>query len=149
MGAAVRATSPPHTCLRLERDAIVSVDCDIWIPAARPDVVTTSNVKSLRSNLILQGANIPISSDAERWLHQHGIVSLPDFIVNAGGVICAAVEYRGGTQAQAFQTIEEKVRANTRAVLEAMRRRNIAPRQAAIDLARERVVAAMTYRRFA
>ncbi len=133
---------------RLDRDAIVGVDCDIWIPAARPDVVTMSNVKSLRAKLILQGANIPISAEAEQWLHEHGVLSLPDFIVNAGGVICAAVEYRGGTQSQAFQTIEEKIRNNTRAVFEAMRRRNVAPRQAAVDLARERVAAAMTYRRF-
>jgi glutamate dehydrogenase (NAD(P)+) len=133
---------------RLDRDAIVGVDCDIWIPAARPDVVTMSNVKSLRAKLILQGANIPISAEAEQSLHEHGVLSLPDFIVNAGGVICAAVEHRGGTQSEAFRTIEEKIRDNTRAVLEAMRRRNVAPRQAAIDLARERVVAAMTYRRF-
>jgi glutamate dehydrogenase (NAD(P)+) len=133
---------------RLGRDAIVGVDCDIWIAAARPDVITMNNVKSLRAKLILQGANIPISAEAEQWLHEHGVLSLPDFIANAGGVICAAVEYRGGTQSQAFQTIEEKIRDNTRAVLEAMRRRNIAPRRAAVDLARERVVAAMSYRRF-
>lgn len=133
---------------RLERDAIVGVDCDIWIPAARPDVVNMTNVDSIRAKLLLQGANIPVSPEAEERLRERGILSLPDFIVNAGGVICAAVEYRGGTQALAFQTIEEKIRENTRAVLEAMRMRNVSPRQAASDLARERVVSAMTYRRF-
>ncbi len=133
---------------RLARDAIVGVDCDIWIPAARPDVITMTNVDSLRAKLVLQGANIPASAQAENRLHERGILSVPDFIANAGGVICAAVEYQGGTQSLAFQTIEQKIRENTRAVLEAMRSRKITPRRAALDLARERVTNAMSYRRF-
>jgi len=133
---------------RIERDAIIGVDCDMLIPAARPDVITIANVDSVRARLILQGANIPASLEAERRLHQRGVLSIPDFIVNAGGVICASVEYHGGTQSQAFENIEEKIRTNTRAVLEAMRRRKVTPREAAIDLARERVVKAMSYRRF-
>lgn len=132
----------------MAREAIVAVDCDIWIPAARPDVITTANVDSLRTKLILQGANIPASADAEARLHARGILSVPDFIANAGGVICAAVEYRGGTQSLAFQTIEQKIRENTHAVLEAMRSRKVAPRQAALDFAHRRVTAAMSYRRF-
>jgi glutamate dehydrogenase/leucine dehydrogenase len=50
-------------------------------------------------------------------MHAHGILSIPDFIANAGGVICAAVEYHGGTQHQAMRTIEEKIRANTAEML--------------------------------
>jgi len=46
-------------------------------------------------------------------MHEHGILSFPAFIANAGGVICAAVEYHGGNQAQALATIEEKIRLNT------------------------------------
>jgi glutamate dehydrogenase (NAD(P)+) len=133
---------------RLDRSAVIGADCDILIPAARPDVISMTNVDSVRARLILQGANIPASPEAEQRLHERGVLSLPDFIVNAGGVICAAVEYHGGTQSLAFQTIEEKIRENTRATLEAMRRRNVSPRQAAVDLARERVVSAMAYRRF-
>jgi len=133
---------------RLDRDAIVGVDCDIWIPAARPDVITMANVDLLRARLVIQGANIPISVQAEERLHQRGVLSLPDFIVNAGGVICAAVEYHGGTQAIAFQTIEERIRRNTRAVLESMRSGNLTPRQAALELARRRVLNAMSMRRF-
>jgi glutamate dehydrogenase (NAD(P)+) len=131
-----------------DRDAIIGVDCDIWIPAARPDVITMANVNSLRARLVLQGANIPATAAAEERMHERGILSIPDFIANAGGVICASVEYHGGTQAMAMQTIEEKIRDNTRAVLEAMRKKNVTPRRAAVELARERVVAAMSYRRF-
>lgn len=133
---------------RMSRDAIVGVECDIWIPAARPDVITMANVNAMRARLIVQGANIPIAPEAEKVLHERGVLSIPDFIANAGGVICAAVEYKGGTQSLAMHTIEEKIRDNTRAVLDAMRSHGVSPRQAAIDLARERIVAAMSYRRF-
>jgi glutamate dehydrogenase/leucine dehydrogenase len=133
---------------RMAGDAIFGVDCDILIPAARPDAITLGNLASIRARLIVEGANIPIAAEADAPLNARGILSIPDFIANAGGVICAAVEYHGGTQAIAFQTIEEKVRANTRAVLETMQRRKLLPRAAAFELARERVSAAMRYRRF-
>ena len=133
---------------RLDREAIIGVDCDILIPAARPDVINIANVDSVRARMLLQGANIPVTPEAELRLHQRGVLSVPDFIANAGGVICGAVEYHGGTQALALQTIEEKIRENTRAVLDLMRARKISPRQAAVDFARERVTAAMSYRRF-
>jgi glutamate dehydrogenase/leucine dehydrogenase len=132
---------------RLDRDAILDIECDIWIPAARPDVVTAGNVDRLRTKLVLQGANIPITGEAEAALHQRGILSLPDFIANAGGVICAAVEYRGGTQATALATIEEKLRMNTTEVLSAAKRTGTLPREAATRMARARVLAAMSYRR--
>ncbi len=144
-GASVTDFAPGR---RLAGDAIVGVDCDVWIPAARPDVLTMANVDSLRAKLVLQGANIPASADAEQRLDERGVLSVPDFIVNAGGVICAAVEYQHGTQSAAFEAIEQKIRTNTRAVLEAARQRKVPPRQAALDLARERVLRAMAYRRF-
>lgn len=130
----------------LPADDLVGVDCEIWIPAARPDVLDARNVKGLRAKLVLQGANIPATAEAEEILHARGVVSVPDFIANAGGVICAAVEYHGGTQSQAFAVIEEKIRANTRTVLESARDRKVLPRTAAIDLARARVMEAAAYR---
>jgi len=128
-------------------DAIIEVDCDIWIPAARPDVLHADNAGRLKARLVAQGANIPATPDAEAILHKRGILVIPDFIANAGGVICAAVEYHGGTQASAFATIDERIRANTREVLgEAIRTRR-QPREVANNLARRRVQQAMTYRR--
>jgi glutamate dehydrogenase/leucine dehydrogenase len=73
---------------------------------------------------------------------------VPDFIANAGGVICAAVEYHGGTQAVAFQTIDEKIRVNTKLVLEEAAKNRMPPRRAAVALAERRVRAAMAYRRW-
>jgi glutamate dehydrogenase (NAD(P)+) len=129
-------------------DAIIDVDCDIWVPAARPDVIREDNVARLRARLVLQGANIPFTAGAERTLHARGVLIVPDFIANAGGVICAAMEYRGATESQAFGVIEEKIRDNTKAVLERAAATNVTPREAAVALAEARVRDAMTYRRF-
>ena len=130
----------------LDAEALVAVPCDIWIPAARPDTLRADNVDRLQARVVLQGANIPATEPAERWMHAHGIVSVPDFVANAGGVICAAVEYHGGTEAAAFAMIEEKIRANTLETLERSRRDGILPREAAIRMARSRVQEAMRYR---
>jgi glutamate dehydrogenase (NAD(P)+) len=132
----------------LDGDAIIDIECDIWIPAARPDVIHEGNVNRLNTRVIAQGANIPITDAAEIILHERGILNLPDFIANAGGVICAAVEYQGAGEAAAFATIEEKLRRNTREVLETSRREQTLPRDAAIAMARRRVEQAMRHRRW-
>lgn len=132
----------------LAADEIIDVACDVWIPAARPDVITAANVARLRTRLVAQGANIPCTADAELALAARGILVLPDFIANAGGVICAATELQHGTQAQAFAAIEEKLRANTRSVLDEAKRTNAAPRAAATALAVSRVRRAMQARRW-
>ena len=133
---------------KLERDATLDIECDIWIPAARPDVINEANVSRLKTRLIIEGANIPITPAAERMLHERGVLCVPDFIANAGGVICAAVEYRGGSQSEAFAVIEEKLRRNTEEVLAMARERGILPREAAVNLAASRVRKAMATRRW-
>jgi glutamate dehydrogenase (NAD(P)+) len=129
-------------------EAIVGVECDIWIPAARPDVITEANVNQLSTRLVLQGANIPVTSAAERILHQRGVLSIPDFIANAGGVISAAVEYRGSTERAARDMIDEKVTRTTRSVLEYMKLAGGTPREAALHIAVGNVRRAMATRRW-
>lgn len=132
----------------LQRDAIIGVDCDILVPAARPDVIRSDNQATVKAKLIVPGANIGVTERAEARLYKRGVLCVPDFIANAGGVICAAVEYSGGTSKQAFQTIDEKVRSNTAEMLERTKRDKVLPREAAAAMARERVCAAMQYQRF-
>ena len=132
----------------LHRDAIIGVDCDILVPAARPDVIRADNQATVKARLIVPGANIGVSENAEKLLHKRGVLCVPDFIANAGGVICAAVEFAGGTEREAFRVIDEKVRANTAETLERTRRDKILPREAAVRMARERVYSAMQYQRF-
>ena len=129
-------------------DAVIDVPCDIWIPAARPDVIHDDNVERLDTRLFLQGANIPATASAEARLYDKGILYVPDFIANAGGVICAAMEYHGASESAAMASIQEKVTRNTRQVLERARAEGIPPRQAAEALALERVRSAMGARRF-
>jgi len=133
---------------RLDRDAVVDIECDIWIPAARPDVIHEDNVHRLRTRLVIEAANIPVTQGAEKILADRGILCVPDFIANAGGVICAAMEYHGASEAAALQSIEEKLRRNTRLVLEDAAKRHILPRQAAMELALARVKKAMSFRRY-
>jgi glutamate dehydrogenase (NAD(P)+) len=133
---------------KFDRDEVIGFDCDIWIPAARPDVLTEDNVHRLKAKLVVQGANIPLTYGAEKDLHEKGVVCVPDIIANAGGVICAAMEYQGATQATVFEAIEERVRRNTRLVLEESRIKQILPRDAALDLAVQRVKKAMATRRW-
>ena len=83
----------------------------------------------------------------DRVLADRGILNVPDFVANAGGVICGSVEYHGGTKNQAFTEIAEKMRENTRAVLKKSASDKVLPREAALVLARERVKEAMSYRR--
>ncbi len=131
---------------KLERDAALNIECDIWIPAARPDVVRADNVELLKTKLVVQGANIPFTSEAERICSDRNILVVPDFIANAGGVICGAVEYRGGTRMMAFQAIEEKIRHNSTLVLEKAAQIGKLPRQVAVELAQQRIQKAMGYR---
>jgi glutamate dehydrogenase (NAD(P)+) len=134
---------------QLAREAVIEVDCDILIPAARPDAVHEGNVGNVKASLVVQGANIGVTEKAEAALHERGVVCIPDFISNAGGVICAAIEYRGGTEGQAFAMIEEKISANTAEVLERAADEKIVPREAAVAMATERVRRAMRLRRWA
>jgi glutamate dehydrogenase/leucine dehydrogenase len=133
---------------RADRDAVIDVECEIWIPAARPDVIHADNVGRLQASVVAQGANIPCTLEAEQALHDRGVLVLPDFIANAGGVICASVEYHGGMESQALATITEKIGTNTRQVLANMRDSNCLPRTAAITMARERVKTAIQFRRY-
>ncbi len=128
-------------------DAVLDVPCEIWIPAARPDVLRADTVNRLNTRLIVQGANIPATLEAEAMLARRGVLSIPDFIANAGGVICAAVEYHGGSQAAALEAIREKIAGNVSAMLQDVKTTGRLPREAAEALARRRLAEATATRR--
>ena len=133
---------------RAEPDAVIGAECDILIPAARPDVIRADNVADVKVRLVAEGANIPATADAEAALHARGVLVIPDFIANAGGVICASVEYHGGSESQAMSVIEDKISRNVTEVLEKARNAATTPRETAISIARSRVETAMQLRRF-
>ncbi len=130
----------------LPGEAIFGVRCDILVPAATPDVIHKGNLGEIEARLILQGANIPVTLDAEKTLAENGTLVVPDFIANAGGLIMAAMEYRKKSAPEAFVAIERKIKKNTDRILHKARKENLLPRAAAELLALERVRAAMKLR---
>ncbi|MEE9258235.1 MAG: Glu/Leu/Phe/Val dehydrogenase dimerization domain-containing protein, partial [Nitrospinaceae bacterium] len=80
-------------------DWLLEAPCDILVPAARPDAVTSKNADRIQCRVILQGANTPSSKMTEYYLkNRRGILSLNDFIVNVGGVIGCGVELKMGAE---------------------------------------------------
>ena len=137
-----------HPGKHVDRDDVLGIECDILVPAAGPDVLTIDNVEAVSAKMVLQGANIPATAEAEARLHERGIVSMPDFVANAGGVICGAVEYAGGSESDAFEMISDRIAANTATILDRCDRSGELPREAALAIARARVDEAMAIRRW-
>ncbi len=127
----------------LQQEAIFGIDCDILVPAATPDVIRADNQRQIRARMVLEGANIPATAEAERLLAERGVLVVPDFIANAGGLIMAAAEYYGKTEAEAFDEIRSKLHSNTEEVLTHSRKNQQLPRKAGEEIALKRVLAAM------
>jgi glutamate dehydrogenase/leucine dehydrogenase len=121
----------------LNREALLKIESDIFIPAARPDVFTEANQKLLKTKLVLEGANIPITHEAARQMHDRGIVVIPDIIANSGGVICAAAEYEGLTEKDAFKSIHDTIHQNTKELLKRVKEGKLYPHDVAMKMARE------------
>lgn len=137
-----------HDAKPIERDHLLAVECDILIPAAQADAVHEGNVDAVQARTLLQGANLPVTTQAEVVLARRGVLSVPDVIANAGGVICAAVEHRGGTRAEAFIEIDERITANTAELLDRITARpDLLPAEAAVAMAHTRLDAARVYQR--
>ncbi len=130
----------------LGRDEIFGLECDILVPAANPDVIDKNNVAQVKTRLILQGANIPVTLNAEAELAKRGVLVVPDFIANAGGVIMAAMEYKRKSAEEAFAFITEKIQTNTERILHKAKKEHLLPRAAAELLAKERIETGMRYR---
>lgn len=122
---------------------IFELPADILIPAALADVINKDNVDRVDVKIIVEGANIPIPHDIEKILHHKGVLVIPDIAANAGGVISSYVEYIGGTSEEMFKLVEEKIKKNTKLVLEKSKKEKMNPRDAALEIAKERVRKAM------
>ena len=63
---------------------MLELECDILIPAALEQVITTDNMRNIKCKVIAEAANGPVSYDASSYLSKEGIMILPDFYLNAG-----------------------------------------------------------------
>lgn len=131
----------------LTPEKLFELPVDILIPGARPNVITDENKERVQAKCIVEAANIPIPMSVEDWFHKKGVLVVPDFVANAGGVISSYVEYIGGNEKQMFKTVKEKVRHNTKLVLERAKKDSDNPRSVAVKIAQERVRKAMEKRK--
>jgi glutamate dehydrogenase/leucine dehydrogenase len=122
-----------------EKIDILDADVDVLITAAVPDLIKESDVNKLKVKLIVQGSNIPMTTKVEDLLHEKNILIIPDFVANSGGVISSYVEYINGKEEEMFKLIEEKIEKNTNLVLKRSVEKNIKPRDAALEIAKERI----------
>ncbi|VVB73968.1 Glutamate dehydrogenase 2 [uncultured archaeon] len=125
---------------------LFELEVDVLIPAALPDSINKSNVEKIKAKIIVEGANIPMTAEMEETLHARGVLVVPDFVANAGGVISSYAEYRGKSPEEMFKLVEKKVRKNTKQTLVLAKKDGIKPREAAVWIAMERVRKAMAKR---
>jgi glutamate dehydrogenase (NAD(P)+) len=124
---------------RMPRTALFTLPVDILVPGARPDVIHLGNVAALRARLIVPAANIPYAAGVLPRLHSGGIIALPDFVTNAGGVLAGLVGLEGGTAADVFATVDDRIGTNVRRLLTRAAALGIAPYEAALRQANERL----------
>ena len=74
-------------------DDFMGVDCDVLIPAAIESAIHRGNVGSVQARLVVEGANLPVTPEADRQLGERGVLVVPDILANAGGVIVSYFEW--------------------------------------------------------
>jgi glutamate dehydrogenase len=77
----------------IDSDAILSLDCDILIPAALDNQIRHDNVEVVRADIVLELANNPTTPEADARLFEKGTTVIPDVLANAGGVTVSYFEW--------------------------------------------------------
>lgn len=116
-----------------------SLPTDILIPASVTDVINESNKKSLKAKIIVEAGNIPMSESIEAELSHNGMLIVPDFVANAGGVISSYAEYRGYNAKRMFNLVKRKITKSTEEVLRQSLQTKEYPRAVARQIAVSRV----------
>ncbi|HEY7612115.1 MAG TPA: Glu/Leu/Phe/Val dehydrogenase [Gemmatimonadales bacterium] len=83
----------------ISNDDLLTLDCDVLVPAAMENVINSHNAASIKARIICEGANGPTTANADKILEQNGVFVIPDILANAGGVTVSYFEWvqdRGG-----------------------------------------------------
>lgn len=100
----------------VDRDAMLELQCDVLVPAAREQQITETNAPALRCRLIVEAANGPTTPAADRVLAERGIPVVPDVLANSGGVIVSYFEWVQSYQKYHWEEseIHERLRVQMR-----------------------------------
>jgi glutamate dehydrogenase (NAD(P)+) len=129
----------------LTNEQLFGLDLDILIPAALENQITAANAPGVRAKIVVEGANGPITPDANNLLHQRGIYVVPDILANSGGVTASYFEWvqdRHGyfwTEKEVNERLEQKMMQAFNAVTEISVAYKVDMRTAAYIVAIKRV----------
>ena len=76
----------------ITNEELLELPCDVLIPAAIQDVITQENADRIKARIVVQGANGPVTPEADEILYAKGITNIPDVLANAGGIIINSLE---------------------------------------------------------
>ena len=137
---------------QFDKSQIFEVDCDILIPAAAGSQITVENVKKIKAKIVAEGANAPVTPQADEILNKQGTLVIPDILCNAGGVFVSYLEYTQETQReqmtleQVEQRLADRMKQRFNEVYDFAGQKNITMREAAMDMAVSKVVEAVFVR---
>lgn len=129
----------------IDPDDLLTLDVDLLVPAAVEGVIHGKNAPLVRASVIVEGANGPTSTDADRILNERGILVVPDILANAGGVVVSYLEWVQGNQSywwtadEVEQRLAERMQRAWVEVREASVRLGVTMRGAATATAVQRV----------
>ncbi|MFB0559890.1 MAG: Glu/Leu/Phe/Val dehydrogenase [Candidatus Lokiarchaeia archaeon] len=124
---------------KIPKEDLFTLPVDIIVPGARPDVINEENAGKVKAKLVCPGANIPVTEKAERILLDRGVISIPDFIANGGGVLAGYTERMENGMEQSFKFIREWVQQKAREVLEVAMESGAIPRSVAKKIVEEKL----------
>lgn len=78
---------------KISNDELLQMDCDVLIPAAKEDQINKKNAPNINAKIIAEGANGPVTANADSILEDKGIMVVPDILANAGGVTVSYFEW--------------------------------------------------------
>jgi len=122
----------------IDREALLELPVDILCPCARWNSLHISNAPRIAAKIICPGANDPITSEAERALFERGVLCLPDFVTNCGGVLGGTMEFASVSRERITAFIHHQIGSRIAWLLKEARAKNVLPREVAVPLALHR-----------
>lgn len=111
---------------------LFELDCDVLVPGARPDSITSALAERMRCAVVAPAANAPYGRSAIEVLHARGILAVPDFIANAGGVHLYVTVNAGDKPEAALAKVEATIRDATARTLATAEEHSLTPFAAAL-----------------